>query len=127
MSPPSTDCSASIEWGGRRSPSPEPPGERLLTRTATNYACAARLGRPLLFGDDRYGQRHIDVRMQVQLDLVLARRADRPGRHAHFGTHDRVARIDRRFGDIGRADRSEQLAFGAGFGLDLEFEVLEVQ
>jgi hypothetical protein len=40
-------------------------------------ACAPRLCRPLLFGDDRDRQGHIDVGMQVQLHLVLAGRADR--------------------------------------------------
>ena len=64
--------------------------------------------------------------MQVQLHLVLAGGADRPGGHAHFAACNRVPRLYCGLGDVRRADGSEQLAFGAGLGLELELEVLEL-
>src|ERR1700677_4352611 len=94
IKPPSTDCSASIECGGSRKPSPAS-NERLLTRLATCKACAMRLCRPLLVGDDSDRQGHINVCVQMQLHLVLAERSDRPGRHAHFAAADRLPVLSR--------------------------------
>src|SRR6202035_2672991 len=125
IKPPSTDCSASMECGGRRSPSPAP-RVRLMTRADMRYPNGTRC-RKLLFGDDCDQQGHIHVRVQVQLNLVLARDANRTGRHAHFTAADRLTRFDGRLGDIGGADRAEQLALGARLGPKFQLEVFELQ
>src|SRR5450755_124761 len=88
-------------------------------------ACGTRLWWPLLFGDDRDHEGHVDVRVQMQLHLVLAKRADGAHGHAHFGARDWLPSLDGRFGDIGGADRAEQLTFRSGLGLELELEILE--
>src|ERR1700688_2108992 len=102
IKPPSTDCSASMECGGKRRPSPGPK-VRFMTRADMRYPNGTRC-RALLFSDDGDQQGHINVRMQVQLNLVVARDANRAGRHAHFTATDGLACFDGRFGDIGGAD-----------------------
>jgi len=64
---------------------------------------------PLLFGDDGDRQGHINVSVQMKLHLSspVARIGSR--RHAHFAAADRLARFDRRFGDIGGADGANSL------------------
>src|ERR1700732_4646643 len=124
IKPPRTDCSASIECGGRRKPSPGPK-VRFMTRADMRYPNGTRC-RALLFGDDGDRQGHINVRVQVQLDQGLARHANRTGGHAHFTAADRLARFDRRLGDIGGADRAEQFALRTGLGPKFQLEVLEL-
>src|ERR1700677_3481202 len=128
MRPPRTACSASMECGGRRNaPSPPSEPEYGLRRLATCKACAQRLWGPLLFGDDGDREGHVDVGMQVQLHLVLAGGSDRTVRHANLAARHWVTRLDGGLVDVGGADRAEQLALGARFGLELELEVLELR
>src|SRR5580692_7476394 len=110
-----------MECGGSLRPSPAPK-VRLMTREDTGFASP-----PLLFGDDCDCQGHINVRVQMQLDLMIAGDADRTGRHAYFAAADRLTRFDGRLGDIGGADRAEQLAFRTCLGLEFKLEVLELQ
>src|SRR6202034_1390638 len=114
MRPPRTACSASMECGGSRSaPSPPSEPEYGLRRLATCKACAPRLCRPLLFGDDGDREGHVDVGMQVQLDLVLAGGPDRTVRHAHFAARNGLTRLHGGLGDVAGADRAEKLTLGA--------------
>src|ERR1700722_7346263 len=124
MRPPRTACSASMECGGRRkAPSPAP--EYGFGRLATGKPCAPGFCRPLLFGDDGDREGHVDVGMQVQLHRMLAGGSDRTIRHANFAAGYGITRFPGGFGNVGGADRAEQLAFGARLGLELELEVLE--
>ncbi len=79
----------------------------------------------LLFGDDRDRQGNFHVRVQMQDHAVLADGPDRAARQAHFAALDLESRGSDRFGDVGGADRAEELAFAAGFGRDAELEVLQ--
>src|SRR3984957_3621151 len=110
-----------MECGGSLRPSPAPK-VRLMTREDTGFASP-----PLLFGDDCDCQGHINVRVQVQLHLMIAGDANRTGRHAYFAAADRLAGFDGCFRNIGGTDGTEQLAFRARLGLELELEVLELQ
>src|SRR5580693_1341397 len=101
-----------MECGGSFRPSPAPK-VRLMTRADTGFASP-----PLLFGDDGDQQGHINVRVQVQLDLMITGDADWTGWHAHFAAADRLTRFDGGFGNVGGADRAEQLAFRARLGLE---------
>src|SRR5262245_57917552 len=125
MSPPSTACSASTEWGGVRTSSwriiatTGTPGFPSPQHTAGARAVSvARGGR--LFRDHRQRHLDVDVAVQVQGDQVLADRADRPARQAHLGALDLVARFLAGLGDIGGADRAEQLALVARLRGDAE-------
>src|SRR5215469_13817117 len=102
--PPSTAWSASTECGGAgASTSATEPESRALAEPA--------IGCPgLLFGDDRYRQRHVHVGVQVQTDHVLAQHAQRATRQAHFAALDLEARLVAGLGDVGGTDRAEELA-----------------
>src|SRR5271165_4812343 len=114
-----------MECGGSRMPSPAALVERLLKWVATCKACAPRLCWPLLFCDDRDQQGHVNVGVQMQLHLMFAGGANRPGRHAHFAACNRLSRLHRGLGDVRGADRAEELPFGTGLRLDLELEIFE--
>src|SRR5258708_2365708 len=114
-----------MECGGSRRPSPAPK-VRFMTRADMRYPNGTRC-RKLLFGDDCDRQGHIHVRVQVQLAWVIARGATRSRGHALFAGVEGLAGLDRRFGDIGGADRAEQLALGAGLGPQSQLEVPELQ
>src|SRR5215472_14062032 len=119
--PPSTACSASTECGGAGASSSAavPDSPRALAETATVILPRAAL----LFCDDGDVQRHVDVGVQVQAHQVLTEQAQRARGQAHFAALDREARTGAGLGDVGRADRAEELALGAGLGLDRKLEV----
>src|SRR5262245_38559228 len=56
---------------------------------------------------------------------MLAHRPDRAGWQAYFGALDLVAGFLAGLGDVGGADRSEELAFAAGLRRDAELESFE--
>ena len=78
-----------------------------------------------VFGGDHHRQLHVDVRVQMQGDRVIANRAQRAGGQPHFRARDLVPGLRGGFGDVRRADRTEELAFGAGLRGDQELELLE--
>ena len=71
-------------------------------------------GGRLFVGLDDYRELDVHVRVQVQLDLVLADHAERPVVHTHFAALDLDAELPERLGDVHGADGAEQLPFGAG-------------
>src|SRR6188768_433617 len=79
----------------------------------------------LVFGSDHHRQLHVDVRVQMQGDRVIANRTQGSGGQTHFSTRQLVASLGAGFGNVGSADRAEQLAFGARLGGDLQLELLE--
>src|SRR6185503_5208370 len=123
MRPPSTACSDSMECGGVRTSAMEPRSRRALTASATYRSGKSRAR--LLFGDDRHGQRHVHVCMQMQIHGVLADGTQRPTRLALFTTLDLEVLALERLRDVRSADGAEQLAFGARLRADGELEILE--
>src|ERR1700680_3792526 len=122
-SPPSTACSASTECGGTgaSSSATEPESPRVLAAPA--IAPCLDCSR-LLFGDDRHLQRHVDVGVQVQVYRVLPHHAQRTRGQAHLAALHLEAVPRTGFRDVPGADRAEELAFGAGLGMDGELEIL---
>src|SRR5690606_26030324 len=126
--PPSTACSASIEWGGVWSrsmpglfwpsgagPATDQPAEKLWKTSA------------LLFGFDDHRQVHVDVGVQMQRHHMLAHRAQRAVRQPQLAAGDFVAGGGGGLGNVGGADRAEQLALVASLGADRELEALELR
>src|SRR5512137_2203594 len=134
--PPSTACSASSEFGGTRNAAassltygrgfrrnlPPEPAPLPLSSWSIVDGCSPRTRGGSVFGGDHDRQVDLDVGVQVQLHVVLADQADRAARQAHFSALDGDAALRQRFGDVGRADRAEQLAFRAGLRLQVELE-----
>ena len=58
-------------------------------------------------------------------DHVFAHGAQRTLGQAHFGSLDLVAIARGSLGDVAGADRAEELALGAGLGVDRELEFLQ--
>src|SRR6266567_7198826 len=121
--PPRTACSASIECGGCGASASDSVAES--RRTLAGPATMTWLGARLLFGDDRHCQRHIDIGVQMQNDRVVANRPQGSIRQTNLAALDLDARPGGRFRDIGRTDRSEQLALGARLRRDDEFELFQ--
>src|SRR5690242_13468442 len=120
--PPRTACSASMECGGVRTSAMEPRSRRAFAVSATRRLGREPAARRLLFRDDRNGNRHVDVRMQMQTDDVIAHRAQRTAWQTHFTALDLEVLAVQRFGNIRRADRAEELAFSARLRADGELE-----
>src|SRR5580692_10738996 len=121
-SAPSTDCSASTECGGTSPSAPVPPPSR---RERSGVLTSGPAASACFFGDDDDWKFQVDVGVQVQMDRVLAYGPQRTTRQTHFTSHQRVASSRRRFRDVRRADRPEQLAFAARLGGDRELEFLQ--
>ena len=83
--------------------------------------------RALFFGGHRHRQVDFDVGVQMQLDVVLADQPDRAAGQTHFAALDVDAGGGQRLGDVGGADRAEELAFAAGLGGERELEVLRAR
>src|SRR3569623_2029431 len=98
-------------------------GRQALRMTAPGLPADARR---LFLADDDDGNAGRDVGVQMQFDRIAADVAERAGLHAHFMALEREAARGRRFGDVRRADRAEQLAFGAGLGGDGDALVVQL-
>src|SRR5690349_733222 len=125
MRPPSTACSASMECGGVRTSAMEPRSRRAFADSATRLLEKEPPPRRLFLGDDGHRQLDVHVRMQMQRDDVVADRAQRTARQAHFTALNLEVLAIERFGDVRRTDGAEQLALGARLRAHGELEVLE--
>src|SRR5690349_5311307 len=123
MRPPSTACSASMECGGVRTSATGPASRCALAGPATDCP-ADRNALRLFLGSDRDVQRHVDVRMQVQMHYVLADHAKRAAGQPHFAARDLEALARTGFRDIRGANRAEQFAFSARLRGDREAKIL---
>src|SRR5688572_4560946 len=131
MRPPSNDCSASTECGGKRNRSvarraisavPAASAILILKRRPARVALCAGGFRGLDDDSDLY----VHVRVQVQVDLVLADDPQRAVVQTNLAALDLDAVLTHGFGDVERPNRTEELALGAGLHLDLEHEPLEL-
>src|SRR5690606_11198728 len=86
-------------------------------RPKAPVACERWRGRSV-FRHHRDLDRGLDVGVQVHQHVELAGLADRAFAHHHFRLLQRQAGRGEGLGDVARADRAEQLAFGRGVCLD---------
>src|SRR5215212_9871070 len=122
MRPPSTACSASIEWGGVLTSVTVAASRRAFAGPATGSLGLEALR--LFLGDDRHWQLHVDIRMQVQMHELLAHHAQRAARQTHFAAFYFESLTRAGLGDIRGADGTEQLALSPRFRRDCEAEIL---
>ena len=93
--------------------------------------CGARLARSGRivgsggFADHDDLDRGFDVGVQVHDDFVLAGAAQRAFAQHDFRLLDLVAGLGQRLGDVARADRAVQLAFGRGVGGDGDLDAFQ--